>query len=48
LGWLRQLGIMDYAGGLVVHTSAGTGALVAAWMLGPRPRHQNSEPHNVP
>jgi len=48
LGWLRNLGIMDYAGGLVVHTSAGTGALVAAWFLGPRPQNRDAQPHNIP
>ncbi len=35
-GWLAQLGHMDFAGGTVVHVSAGASALVAAWMLGPR------------
>ena len=35
-GWLAQMGLLDYAGGTVVHVSAGTGALVAAVVLGPR------------
>ena len=35
-GWLSQMGIMDFAGGLVVHTTAGVSALVIAKMLGPR------------
>jgi ammonium transporter, Amt family len=35
-GWLAELGHMDFAGGTVVHVSAGASALVAAWMLGPR------------
>ncbi|MDE0190681.1 MAG: ammonium transporter [Gammaproteobacteria bacterium] len=35
-GWLGELGLLDYAGGTVVHVTAGTGALVAAIMIGPR------------
>ena len=35
-GWLMELGILDYAGGTVVHVNAGVGALVAAVMLGRR------------
>ena len=35
-GWLGQMGLLDYAGGTVVHVTAGTGALVAALVLGPR------------
>ena len=35
-GWLTQMGVMDFAGGLVVHTTAGISALVIAKMLGPR------------
>ena len=49
-GWLSDLGIMDFAGGLVVHLTAGVGALVAAVMLGNRrgfPR-QPMVPHNMP
>jgi Amt family ammonium transporter len=47
-GWLNQRHVMDYAGGLVVHATAGTSALVLAWRLGPRhgfPR-ELSPPHN--
>ena len=32
-GWLAQMGVMDFAGGLVVHTTAGISALVIAKML---------------
>ncbi len=35
-GWLQQLGLLDFAGGTVVHISAGVAALVAAWVIGPR------------
>jgi Amt family ammonium transporter len=46
-GWLRSLGALDFAGGTVVHVSAGTAALVLAWMLGRR-RDATQVPHNVP
>ena len=35
-GWLASRGILDFAGGTVVHVNAGVAGLVAAWMLGPR------------
>jgi Amt family ammonium transporter len=35
-GWLADMGIMDFAGGLVVHVTAGVSALVLAVMLGSR------------
>jgi Amt family ammonium transporter len=35
-GWLAGLGVMDFAGGIVVHTSAGVAAVVAALMIGER------------
>jgi ammonium transporter, Amt family len=35
-GWLAQQGVLDFAGGLVVHLTAGVSALVLAVMLGPR------------
>ena len=35
-GWLAQMGAMDFAGGIVVHVTAGISALVVAWMLGSR------------
>ena len=47
-GWLMDRAVMDYAGGLVVHATAGVSALVLAWRLGPRdgfPRDL-SPPHN--
>ena len=49
-GWLRTLGALDFAGGTVVHVSAGTSALVAALFLGPRREYRRIPilPHNVP
>ncbi|MDA9975839.1 ammonium transporter [Alphaproteobacteria bacterium] len=35
-GWLSDLGVMDFAGGIVVHTTAGVSALVLVMVLGPR------------
>jgi len=35
-GWLFQLGVLDFAGGTVVHIAAGVSALVLALVLGPR------------
>jgi len=35
-GWLAQLGALDFAGGIVVHTTAGTSAIVIALLLGKR------------
>ena len=48
-GWLGDLGLMDFAGGTVVHVTAGTAAVVAAMVLGPRrgfPGHVQP-PHNM-
>ena len=49
-GWLRTLGALDFAGGTVVHISAGISALVAAVMLGKRRDFGRAPlvPHNVP
>ena len=47
-GWLAEKGILDYAGGLVVHLTAGISALVLAAVLGPRKGFPNQidPPHN--
>lgn len=48
-GWLSDLGVMDFAGGIVVHITAGVAALVAAIMLGSRRGFPNQAmpPHNM-
>ncbi len=49
-GWLSKMGALDFAGGTVVHISAGISALVAAMILGPRKGSERAapKPHNVP
>ena len=49
-GLLRELGTLDFAGGLVVHISAGLSALAAAIIIGKRIgfKSENMAPHNVP
>lgn len=48
-GWLQDMGFMDYAGGTVVHILAGTGALSAAIVVGPRRGFPDAieRPHNM-
>ena len=48
-GWLSDMGAMDFAGGLVVHITAGVGALVAAIMVGNRHGFPTTPlpPHNL-
>ena len=47
-GWLAALGARDFAGGIVVHTTAGVSALVVAIMIGPRKGfpHSMIPPHS--
>ena len=49
-GWLGKMGVLDFAGGTVVHINAGVSALVAALLLGARKDYgrQAILPHNVP
>ncbi|MDP6949571.1 MAG: ammonium transporter [Arenicellales bacterium] len=48
-GWLAQMGVMDFAGGAVVHVNAGVAALVAAMVLGRRRGFPQTAmlPHNM-
>jgi len=43
-GWLAKLGALDFAGGTVVHISAGISALSLALLLGPRRGYKEKEP----
>lgn len=49
-GWLGKLGVVDFAGGIVIHTSAGMGALSAALILGRRLNYGPAimVPHSIP
>ena len=48
-GWLAEMGLLDFAGGTVVHITAGVAALVAALVLGNRKGFptQAMPPHNL-
>jgi Amt family ammonium transporter len=49
-GWLARLGVMDFAGGIVVHVNAGMAALVCALMIGRRRGFPEvpMPPHSLP
>jgi ammonium transporter, Amt family len=51
-GWLKDLGVLDFAGGLVVHISAGLSAVAAALVVGRRKDddrvRKSARPNNVP
>ena len=49
-GWLKDFGALDFAGGIVVHTSSGVSALVLALLIGKRigMERQHFAPHNLP
>tara|TARA_B100000519_G_scaffold83457_1_gene72230 strand:+ start:19256 stop:20539 length:1284 start_codon:yes stop_codon:yes gene_type:complete len=48
-GWLAQIGLLDFAGGTVVHITAGVGALVAAMYIKNRHGYGSASmiPHNL-
>lgn len=48
-GWLGVMGVLDFAGGSVIHISSGFAGLAAAIVLGKRVNHhEKPKPHNVP
>jgi Amt family ammonium transporter len=49
-GWLADMGVFDFAGGIVIHTSAGMASLAAALVLGRRKNFGPDimVPHNIP
>lgn len=49
-GWLGAMGVMDFAGGLVVHATCGAAALAGVLVIGPRKGFGRSSfmPHNLP
>src|SRR3989475_358870 len=49
-GFLKSLGVIDFAGGLVVHTAAGVSAVAAALVIGRRQgiARLDSRPNNIP
>ncbi len=49
-GWLKNMGVLDFAGGTVVHIAAGFSALAFALVIGPRKGFGTSpiEPNNIP
>ncbi len=48
-GWIGDMGVLEFAGGLVVHLTAGTAGLVSALLLGPRTGFPErlTRPHNL-
>jgi len=49
-GWLKALGVVDFAGGIVVHLTCGAAALAAVFVAGPRRDYGRRQffPHNLP
>ncbi|CAE7434098.1 amt1 [Symbiodinium natans] len=52
-GWLAQWGVVDFAGGIVVHVTAGFSALASLSVIGHREipedeKHIHETPHNIP
>jgi Amt family ammonium transporter len=49
-GWMKSLGVLDFAGGIVVHATSGFSALAAALYIGKRKGflHEHMPPHDLP
>jgi len=49
-GWMKNLGVLDFAGGIVVHATSGFSALAAALYIGKRKGflHEPMPPHDLP
>ncbi|MBL4931265.1 ammonium transporter [Clostridium paridis] len=47
MGWLKKLGVLDFAGGNVVEINSGVSGLVAAIFIGKR-KKRKPEPHHIP
>ncbi len=49
-GWLKQIGVLDFAGGIVVHATSGFSALAAALYIGKRKGflQEHMPPHDLP
>jgi Amt family ammonium transporter len=49
-GWLKAAGVLDFAGGLVVHLTCGAAALASVLVIGKRKDHGKRQffPHNLP
>jgi ammonium transporter, Amt family len=49
-GWLKNIGVLDFAGGIVVHITSGISALAAALLVGRRKGYlrESMPPHNLP
>jgi Amt family ammonium transporter len=49
-GWMKQMGVLDFAGGIVVHATSGFSALAAALFIGHRKGflHESMPPHDLP
>jgi len=49
-GWMKNMGVLDFAGGIVVHVTSGISALAAALVIGKRRGylHESMAPHNLP
>ncbi|MGB9132105.1 MAG: ammonium transporter [Methanosarcina sp.] len=46
-GLLAKMGVLDFAGGIVVHATAGFAALASVFFVGTR-KYKNSKPNNIP